>query len=450
MSSTIYISNGSNLKRKDKSRYGSLGSIKLAYILLFLLMAMELGFVYLIAPNSSVAVNIVFIVNTFIFITELIYTNGLIIRSNLVNFVYLILLMVLFSSISGAVNYSQSFFSGLVAQREYVSWTLMVLFISSWLERGVVTTEGLKQVIVVFARFYAVVCIAQYLFPNVQFLQVDLSSRYGSNRFAFDTAYLSFASGLVLDQLFNASAKKEKPHSKLSSLATLAVFLFVIIIIAKVRMTTLALLAAIFVCIVLRNNIGVNYKYLLLITAGILLIALVSTTAMGKDILSVFGGDVKNYGADTLSIRTDEQSYFLGLISKSPFNLLFGMGTPNVNNPMIESILNPIWTGVQWTDAHLYPEDVGLLGCAVYHGLFGITILIYIYYKLYRRAWQLLKAKGESYSIQLLLFETISAITLFPSFFKPSFIFPLLLVLTLFECRTVACSGSQESENNNG
>lgn len=73
-----------------------------------------------------------------------------------------LILTAMLSSYSAEVSYHQGLLSGIVAQREWLSWVLMIYPLYKWYQEKKITKRGLNTSILYVCRIYAVVCVLQY------------------------------------------------------------------------------------------------------------------------------------------------------------------------------------------------------------------------------------------------------------------------------------------------
>lgn len=411
----------------------SVCKINLYQVLLFFLLSININFFYLLSNGNFFGIPIVdfiFIFNIFIFIWQLFRDNFYLKRNDGFLFIGIVLVLFLISAISASASYNQSFLAGIISQRQWISWMLLMYPILRWLESSRISVKEIKDVIVTFSNIYVLICILQFfLFNQIQFTSVVTSVRYGSVRLYFNTTILILASSIVMDSLFN---NKNKRIFIVNILELLSYF-FVIFVVTKGRMQTISFLLALTICVLLRRKISFFKKvsFILLLFIALLLFF---NTPMGQEILNlVVGKSIEN---DTLSIRDSARQYYWKLVTSSWKNLLFGLGTPNINNSYALGILNPIWS--QSVTARYYLEDVGVMAILIRYGLLGIiswiSVLIYnivLSFKIYGKT-------GELFFLQFLLVDIFACWTLIPTMFNNSIAFPLVICLISYNNRLLS------------
>ena len=403
------------------------------YVILFLLMIVDLNFLNLVdtATFNIVGIyytDIVFMLNVGVFLYQIVKDGFLVIKK--VNGIYVIGLIVIMitSAFAGRGTYNQSILAGIVAQREWISWMLLIYPISRWLQLKKITVGGVKKSIINLCNIYASICILQYLLNGViKFTYTTVNNRYGSIRLYFNTIFFCFAVGIVIDRLIVQN--KKSINDIIISWVELISYLFVIIFITKGRMQTLSLLCAIAICLLLRRNIQVNKKIVICLLMVILMYAFMSST-IGQDILNSIMGTSEN---DTLSVRDAGRVYYLGLYTQSWKRILFGCGFANSHNTYAVKLLNPLWQ--EYGSARYYLEDVGILSPLVKYGLVGIILWGGIMIKNILLSYKIYKKSGEMVYFQFLIMDLIACATLIPTMFNTTILFPIITAVIIFRSR---------------
>lgn len=402
-------------------------------VLLFFLLSININFFYLLSGGNFFGISIVdftFLFNILVFIWQLFQDSFYLKRNDSLLFIGIILLLFVISAVSASANYYQGFLDGIMSQRLWLSWMFLMYPILRWLESSKISVKEIKDVIVIFSNIYALICILQFfLYNKFQFTSVVTSVRYGSVRLYFNTVFLILASSIVMDSLFNNKNKR----ISIVNILELFSYLFVIFFVTKGRMQAISFLLALTLCVLLRRKISFFKKvsFILLLFIALLLFF---NTPMGQEILNlVVGKSIEN---DTLSIRDSARQYYWKLVTSSWKNLLFGLGTPNINNSYALGILNPIWS--QSVTARYYLDDVGVMAILIRYGLFGIiswiSVLIYnivLSFKIYGKT-------GELFFLQFLLVDIFACWTLIPTMFNNSIAFPLVICLISYNNRLLS------------
>ena len=236
---------------------------RIHYIILFFLMILDLEFLNLvdIARFNILGMyysDIVFVVSILIFIAVLL-CSGLRIKIDVsLAVIFSFLMIACFSAKSAQLSYNQSFLAGIAAQREWLSWIILIYPIYNWIKNKKITREGILKCIRYVCRCYAIVCILQFiLYNHVQFTYVMTNSRYGGARLYFNTTFFSLAICSIVDGFFNKEIKRKQ---KILDMMEIVLYFFIIAFITKGRMGTVALVASMMVFLSIRKNILNTHK----------------------------------------------------------------------------------------------------------------------------------------------------------------------------------------------
>lgn len=401
------------------------------YIILFFLMILDLEFLNLVdtARFNILGIyysDIVFIICALIFVTELIRYKFRINRDASLVIIVFFLIIAYFSAKSAQLSYKQSFLAGIAAQREWLSWIIIIFPIYRWVQTEEVTREGMQRCVRYVSRCYAIICITQYLlYDYVKFTYVMTNSRYGDVRLYFNTAYCSISICMILDELFN---KKGTRKQKILALIEAAIYFFVIAFVTKGRMATIALVAsmAIFFCI--RKNISLGKK-LLVIMCAIVGVVIFAYTTMGQDILDTITGVSSK--TNTLGVRDAAKAYYIEKTLSSSRSLFWGYGIPNIHSKTAMAITNPLWENMG--DARFYLNDVGIVGIFFEYGVFGVSLLIGLTIFMTVRFIRIYIRQGKTQYLQYLVLDVITWASLTPTLFDTGILGIVLLIAALAE-----------------
>lgn len=400
----------------------------LYYALIFLYCFADLKFFYFIDIVKFTFLGIsytdmLFILNVSLFLYEFIFNQKGVLKINFP--IYLIIISICLactSAYAGYLTYGQAFFSGLVAQRHWISSTLVIYTIYNWLIGEKITKEGLVKLISIVVVFYMIVMIAQYLLYNkVVFTYVTQTERYGETRLYFDISYLVFISGFAIEAILERK-KKAKP------IIFVLVILVCIAFITKGRMATLSLCLGM-MCSLLISKDGSVKKKLEMICFVLVCLLIFINSNMGKDIFNtVLGTTSEN---NTLAIRDDGRVYYLRMISSSTNSCLIGCGTANIHNKTAMKISSPYWK--TYSTARFYLTDQGIIYGLYNYGILGIVVYLILIIWSFKSAWRLYKREGRTAYLQYLIVQLISCVTLVPDYFESSFLFPMYIILLNIE-----------------
>ena len=403
--------------------------IKKYYIVLFIAMIIDLGFFDLV--NTS-AINImgihysdiIFLFCMSIILWEIVKSNFKLRKFKELFLIGILMLTAMLSSYSAEISYHQGLLSGIFAQREWLSWILMLYAIYKWYDEKKITKDGLDTCVLCICRIYAIVCILQYfLYDYVRFTYTIVGDRYGSVRLYFNSAFFAYASGIILDKLFDEKFSLKK---KIYALLELIIYLFIIAFITKGRMATIALLGSIALCVCLRKNMTLGKKMFFILIVLISIVVFSSTT-MGQDIFATIIGDSAD--TDTLSVRTAGRAYYIAKTFSSVRTAIFGYGVPNIHNNFAMQIANPLWK-VQGT-ARFYLDDVGIIGILFKYGLFGVGVLLSITFICLVKAYKIYSRTHKMVYLQFILMDIITWSSLTPTLFSTS-ILMMIIITSIF------------------
>lgn len=401
------------------------------YVLLFTLMVVDLNFLNLINTKTFnifgiYYTDIVLLLNIFIFLFQIIKDRFFIINKIYTLYIFGLITIMITSSCAGQITYNQSLLNGLIAQREWISWMLLIYPISRWLKSKKITIDGIKKSIIVLCNIYACICILQYFLNDIiTFTYTTVDNRYGSVRLYFDSIFFCLAIGIVIDNLIN----QKNINKIIIYCIELISYLFVIIFITKGRMQTLSLLFSIVICLLIRRNIKISQKIIISILIVILMCVFMSST-MGQDIIALLMGKSEN---DTLSVRDAGRIYYMDLYKQSWKKIIFGCGFPNVHNTYASKLLNPLWS--EYGSARYYLEDVGLVSPLIKYGLIGVLLWGGFMAKSILLSYKIYKKSGEMVYLQFLIMDLIGCATLIPTMFNTTIVFPLIIAIIFFKSK---------------
>lgn len=404
---------------------------KIYYIVLFFLMILDLEFLNLIdiARFNILGVyysDIVFIVCALILVAELVRYGFRINIDASMTIIILFLTIACFSAKSAQLSYNQSFLAGIAAQREWLSWIVLLFPIYRWIKKEKITREGIQTCIRYVSRCYAIICIVQYLLYNyVQFTYTMTNSRYGSVRLYFNTAYFSIAICIILNELFN---KKIKRRKKILDLIEIIAYFFAVAFITKGRMATIALVASMLIFFCFRKNISFGKKFLAVICA-IIGVVIFAYTTMGQDILNTIMG--VSSATNTLDVRDAARVYYIGKTISSSRSIFLGYGVPNIHSKAAMAITNPLWKNMG--DARFYLDDVGIVGIFFEYGVLGILLLIGLTIFMLIRFVRIYKKQDKTQYLQYLFLDIVTWISLTPMLFSTSILGIILLAVAMSE-----------------
>lgn len=404
---------------------------RIQYIILFFLMILDLEFLNLvdIARFNILGMyysDIIFVVSILIFIAVLL-CSGLRIKIDVsLAVIFSFLMIACFSAKSAQLSYNQSFLAGIAAQREWLSWIILIYPIYNWIKNKKITREGILKCIRYVCRCYAIVCILQFiLYNHVQFTYVMTNSRYGGARLYFNTTFFSLAICSIVDGLFNKEIKRKQ---KILDMMEIVLYFFIIAFITKGRMGTVALVASMMVFFSIRKNISLEKKFLIILCVIVCAVIFTFST-MGQDILNTITGVSSE--TDTLGVREAARTYYIDKTISSTRTLFLGYGVPNIHSKIAMAITNPLWQSMG--DARFYLSDVGIVGIFFQYGIFGISLLVGLTIFMMKKFVYIYRRQGETKYLQYLILDIIAWVSLTPALFSTSILGVILLTMALSE-----------------
>lgn len=400
-------------------------------IIIFLLIMLDLNMFYLVDEYRYMSIGISFydivvIIKIGIFLWSCVkynlYHSGRLSLKYFNNKIIIVaFIMIILSSVIATFTYDQSFLSGIIAQRKWISSLLMVVPVSIWMDRSIINERQLKKSLFVACGIYLFLCILQYIFINIiTFMHLPIvAERYGTTRLRFECVFNVLVLGFLTDDAVMNKKMKEKVFPIL-----LIVGSFILLaIVTKGRMATLSCAAAMCICLVLRRTSVV--KKSIIIIAIIIVVSVLMSTTIGQDTMNIIWGGNSSLSADTLTIREYERMYYMGLLTQNPLTFLLGYGFANQTISSVGAIASP--TIGSWI---YYTSDIGVMGNMFYYGLFGLCWWVYVVIYLVRRGLRIYKMTGRTAFLQLIISELVGSLTLIPLIFNNSIAFIILLVWT--------------------
>lgn len=338
------------------------------------------------------------------------------------------------SAVAGNLISGQPFFSGLWAQREWLSSILLYYPVRIWLEKGKLNYKKVIETLFVTSAVYLIICILQYiLIDYVTFLSVSKSSeRYGDVRLVFNTLMPIITSAFCLTKLLSEDDDKKQ---RKTCILIVAGTIILTALVTKGRMRTLSFIAGMAICALVSRS-SIKKKILSISVIGIGLYFLISSP-IGRDVLDVVFGSGTGLSADTLSIRDAERTYYISKIFGSFSSFILGCGYPNSSWPAAVRLSTP--TVGNWT---YYTTDIGIIGDFYYYGIIGILWLISVYAIMLFKGQKIYKKTRNIAFIQIVIVDLIGAMTLVPLLFSSTLIMPLVFALMEFLYSHYCCNRS--------
>lgn len=413
------------------------------YVVLFWAIVLDLGFFDFIDTAEFRFLglsytNIVFIFCFCVFLFEIFRTRGRMPKEVIVIILFIVIAGL--SACSAYFSYGQSIVSGLAAQREWLSWLILLFPLYNWLKYEKITVKGISVCVRWACRCYAVICLAQYFLSDyIIFTNVRMETRYDDIRLLFNTAYFSYVIFMIIDEIFD---KKVSSKKKICNVLEILIYFWIIIEITKGRMAILALVGITVIFISLRRNVGTRRKTVLI--AGVIIaVLLFAYTEIGRDIINTLME--QSVGEDTLSVRSDAKDYYISKTVASFFTAVIGYGVPNIHNSTAMEITNPLWNNSG--DARFYLSDVGITGIFFQYGLLGVFLLIGVTLVAAVMAVSIYKSHNKAAYLQFIVFDAITWFSLVPTIFTTS-VFGMLILCSIYaEYKSIDTDTVQRNKN---
>lgn len=323
------------------------------------------------------------------------------------------------SAINAHTNFNQSLADSFLAVRVPLSQICICPFLINWIKKN--NLENFKKIIYYSGLFYLSICILQYfLYNSYVFTFVNSNSRYGENRLYFPVYWIILFSLILINIIFTKSWSRT---NAIKYFIFLGAIMFTFSVITKGRMLTISFIAGIFICVLFIN--GDYFKKIISILLFCFLICLFSKTNMGHDLIALFTQH-ESTSDNSSYLRDYGRQYFLNKLTNTNIaNFIFGFGVPRSNNSVGYAFIHPIYK-----NAVVYPEDNGVIGYAIYFGLFGFLIwLLFAIVILYFGFNYWFKNKEVGFLLVSMM-DVLPCISLVPMFFYSPFTFSCLFALT--------------------
>ena len=408
---------------------------RLTYALIFILIALDLDCFYLVDTNSINLLGVsyldaVFLFHVAIFCVSFILDKGYVrLHVNKWNVLMVIpLVLAILSAYAGTITYAQPFILGFVSQREWLGCMLMFFPISRWIDRKIVSLEGVKKTVFFACAIMLCVYGLQYVVGDYfTFTHTMSSERYGEARYYFETAYLVLMAGLAIDNIVGKTVNvKNRKFITCQVIFVLAVF-FTVAVITKGRMLTISVAVTFLFCLLL---VKMNRTKKIILCLGVLIVTIMFlSTEIAADVISTLQGtSVEN---DTLSVRSAGREYYMNYWMNHKYSILFGCGSPNLHWEVAQEITNPLWS-TRGT-ARFYLVDNGIFGELFIYGLCGLGWFFCSIGLILKTALKLYRYTGKVGYFLFVLADLIACITLVPNQYGGIIVFPLYLAMLRYE-----------------
>lgn len=320
------------------------------------------------------------------------------------------------ASIQANILFGQPFVMGLRPQRFWIVWGLLYFPIRRMMEVKKLTVDDLIKMVFVIGTVEIILFSLQYIIGTGHlFLYVGMNQRYGSDRYYFYNIFLRLLLFINLDRVF------QKKKVLISCIYIVAV-LFVLVVVGKMRMTSLTTLLAIAFGVLIWRRGGTTKIGILF--AGITAAILLFNTQFVQDALSTAFEALNGVysAASTLTIRKVGRQLYLETLKNHP---LLGGGYP--------SVLNAAASEAAGFTRYIYLVDNGLFAFAYIYGGLGIMWVVWFFATLLRNGWKIYKKRGLQFMLLAPLGWLIAGQTEAHWYFDNGFICVTIILVILEE-----------------
>lgn len=313
--------------------------------------------------------------------------------------------------------YGQSFIMGIRPQRFWIMWALLYFPIRRMMEAKKLTVDDLIKMTYIIGTVEIILFSTQYfLGRDHQFLYVGVTLRYGTDRYYFHNTLLVVLLFICLDRIFQ---KKKVIFNGIY----IALILFVLLEVGKMRMTSLATALAMMFGILLWRR-GGKTKIGVLIAVVVASILLFNTSIVQDTLTTLleFRNDSVS-ATSTLAIRQYGRALYFSNLAKHP---ILGCG-------YISSLSYTASAAAGFYD-NVFLSDNGLYAFAFMYGGIGVAWVIWLFASLLKYGWNTYRERGIQFMLLVPLSWLIAGQTEAHWYFNNGFICVVLILVVLEEC----------------
>ena len=349
---------------------------------------------------------LVFLIGTlYLIVTRESVVDG---KYNFAGFIIFGFVLVLMSSIQSNNLYGQPLLLGIRPQRYVMLWLFCYFPLRKAMLLDHISYKKIENIIYKFGIIELILYIAQFLLGDrLEIIHAGTNNVYSTTRYYVNTIFLCMLLFLALDKVF----KKERV---LFNIILIVGVLFELIMVGKMRMTSIAVIATIMIGVILWKK-GGSLK-VFLIVAGIAGLAMVSQTEVVQSIISTLNGTAIS-GINTLGIREIGRVFYLETLNQHP---LLGGGYINTQFPAAYAA-SAVSKGIYWVDN-------GIFGFAFFFGGLGLFWVLWFIVTFYRRAYVILK-NGTYFFFLLPIYWIISSMNEAHWYFCNLFVVVILICM---------------------
>lgn len=293
--------------------------------------------------------------------------------------IYLLLALVVISSIRSNLLFGQSFMLGFRAQRYFLIGSMIYFPIRKLVLVENLSIYDVKKLLVWFGTATILIAVLQYMVAgNFVFLQTTISFRYGSPRFYLSNITPNFCMMVALGGVLSTDKVATKNNIKNIWIFMLALFFNMQVI--KMRNSSMSvLLAMAFVFLLWKGN---GSKKAMFGAAGLVFAVFMLNTTMVQDVIQqVIGTAAESHNYE---IRQVGKALYLEALAQSP---IFGRGFPNIGN-------EAAYTAAGFNEG-IVLGDNGVWGFLYVYGILGIIWLIAMLGSRFYYSYKIGRAEGD-------------------------------------------------------
>ena len=295
---------------------------------------------------------------------------------------WLLVLIVLVSSMQAFLEYDQSIFLGLRPQRRFLFVPLTYYGLRLQFNYKEINFENIETIIIKLGIIQSILyCIQQAVFSQIVFLNMSYNYRYGSVRLYIDSAVIVF---MILFS-FNRYIR----NNKMYNLFPVVLGIYYELTVSKGRLECLAIFFAIIITFLLwREFSGRKLFGCILLICAIVIFANTSIFDNFVTAVEIRLGVVQQVSyLDTMEIRNSAHVFYWDELLKTPLRFLAGCGYPNTD-------FQPAAVASGFSEGYIFADN-GVFAFIYAYGFLGVVFLLYMYVRFARNAITIYKQNQD-------------------------------------------------------
>lgn len=333
---------------------------------------------------------------------------------------YLLITIVVLSSIQAGFEYNQSILLGLRPQRRFLLLLICYYSLRLQFQRNKIEFDDIETIIINIGIFESILyCVQQAVFSSISFLHLSYNYRYGSVRLYIDSVVIVF---MIL-----FSFNKYIRNNKLYHLLPVALGLYYEITVSKGRLECIGIFAALIISFLLWKELSTR-KFIGCIILIIAVVIFANTSIFNNFVMALeikFGLVSQSSYLDTMAIRNDARTFYMNELFKSPIRVLFGCGYPNTD-------FQPAAIASGFNQGFIFADN-GIFSFIYAYGLLGILFLLCLYFGCMRSAIEIYKCKNDVRYLTFFIFIVAISYNIIFWWWKPEWTYMLAILLASME-----------------